>query len=83
VRHLQAFFPGSQATGRDDRIYFAGREKNEISCAKDADLCDNDFNIGGLAIWEGIGRMNGNDQCEADSPLRSAKQNILSSEAPK
>jgi hypothetical protein len=31
--------------------------KIEISCANGADLRDNDFNIGGLAFWDGIGQM--------------------------
>jgi hypothetical protein len=58
--------PGSQAAGRDDRIYLT-RKKNEISCAKDADLRDNGFNIGGLAIWDGIERMDRNDQFDAEA----------------
>jgi hypothetical protein len=41
-------------------------EEIEISCAKVADLRDNGFNIGGLAIWDGIGRMDRQDQFEAD-----------------
>ena len=52
--------------GRDDRIQAAG-EKNEISCANGAELRDNDFNLGGLAIWDGIGRMDGKDQFEAEA----------------
>jgi hypothetical protein len=42
-------------------------EKNEISCADGGELRDNDFNPGGLAIWHGIGRMDGNDQFEAEA----------------
>jgi hypothetical protein len=42
-------------------------EKTEISCAKVADLRDNDFNIGGLAIWDGIGRMDRQDPFEAEA----------------
>jgi hypothetical protein len=47
-------------------------EKIEISCANAAELRDNGFNIGGLAIWHGIGQMDGKDQLEADPPQRSA-----------
>jgi hypothetical protein len=42
-------------------------EKNEISCAHGADLRDNCFNIGGLAFWHGIGRMDRKDQFEAEA----------------
>jgi hypothetical protein len=63
MRHFQAFFTGSQAAGRTITFILRG-EKNKISCAKDAELRDNNFNIGGLAIWDGIGRMHGNDQFE-------------------
>jgi hypothetical protein len=42
-------------------------EKIEISCANGTDLRDNGFNPGGLAIWDGIGQMDGNDQCEAEA----------------
>jgi hypothetical protein len=42
-------------------------EKNEISCANCADLRDNNFNIGGLAIWDGIGRMDRKHQFEAEA----------------
>jgi hypothetical protein len=42
-------------------------EKNEISCTNGADLRDNGFNFGGLAIWHGIGRMDGKDQFEAEA----------------
>jgi hypothetical protein len=42
-------------------------EKIEISCANGGELRDNDFNFGGLAIWDGIGRMDGNDQFEAEA----------------
>jgi hypothetical protein len=41
-------------------------ETNEISCAKDMELRDNDSNPGGLAIWDGTGRMDLNDQFEAE-----------------
>jgi hypothetical protein len=44
------------------------RGKNiEISCVNGADLRDNGFNIGGLAIWDGTGRMDRNDQFEAEA----------------
>jgi len=42
-------------------------EKNEISCANGSELRDNDSNPGGLAIWHGTGRMNRNDQFEAEA----------------
>ena len=42
-------------------------EKIEISCANDAELRDNDFNIGGQAIWHGIGQMDRKDQFEAEA----------------
>ena len=42
-------------------------EKIEISCANGAELRDNNFNIGGHAIWDGIGRMDGQDQFEAEA----------------
>jgi hypothetical protein len=42
-------------------------EKNEISCANGGELRDNDFNPGGLAIWDGIRQMDGNDQFEAEA----------------
>jgi len=42
-------------------------EKNEISCANGADLRDNDFNPGGLAIWHEIARMDRNDHIEAEA----------------
>jgi hypothetical protein len=42
-------------------------EKIEISCAHGADLRDNHFNIGGHAIWDGIGRMDRKDQFEAEA----------------
>jgi hypothetical protein len=42
-------------------------ELNEISCANDADLRDNGFNIGGLAIWDGIGQMDRKHQFEAEA----------------
>ena len=42
-------------------------EKIEISCANDVELRDNYFNIGGLAIWDGIGQMDGKDQFEAEA----------------
>jgi hypothetical protein len=42
-------------------------ENIEISCAMDAELRDNNFNIGGHAIWDGIGQMDGNDQFEAEA----------------
>jgi hypothetical protein len=31
------------------------------------DLRDNDFNIGGLAIWDGIGRMDRKHQFETEA----------------
>jgi hypothetical protein len=58
--------PGPQAAGRNDRIQPAGR-KNEISCANGGELRDNGFNIGGLAIWDGIERMDGKHQFEAEA----------------
>jgi hypothetical protein len=42
-------------------------EKIKIICANCRELRDNDFNIGGLAIWDGIERMDGNAQFEADA----------------
>jgi hypothetical protein len=39
---------------------------NEIPCANGAELRDNHFNPGGLAIWDGIGQMNRQDQFEAE-----------------
>jgi hypothetical protein len=44
-------------------------EKIEISCANGGDLRDNHFNIGGHAIWDGIGRMDGKDQFEAEASV--------------
>jgi hypothetical protein len=32
-------------------------EKIEISCANWEKLCNNNFNLGGLAIWDGAGQM--------------------------
>jgi hypothetical protein len=64
--HFQAFFPGSQAAGFMIAFLLAGRKK-EISCANGKDLRDNYFNIGGLAIWDRIGRMDRNDQFKAES----------------
>jgi hypothetical protein len=37
-------------------------EKIEIICANGANLRDNNFNIGGLAIWVGSGQMDRNYQ---------------------
>jgi hypothetical protein len=42
-------------------------DKIEISCAKGVELRDNNFNIGGHAIWDGIGRMDGRHQFEAEA----------------
>jgi hypothetical protein len=42
-------------------------KKIEISCANGQDLRDNGFNIGGLAFWHGIGRMDRKDQFEAEA----------------
>jgi hypothetical protein len=42
-------------------------EKNEISCANGAELRDNNFNIGGHAIWDGIGRMDRKHHFEAEA----------------
>jgi hypothetical protein len=42
-------------------------EKNEITCANGKELRDNGFNPGGLAIWDGIGQMDRNDQFEAEA----------------
>jgi hypothetical protein len=63
---FMAFLPGLQATGRGDHLQPAGR-KNKISCAKDEDLRDNYLNIGGLAIWDGIERMDRKHQFEAEA----------------
>jgi hypothetical protein len=52
------------------------REKTVISCANGKGLRDNNFNLGGLAIWDGIGQMDGNDQFETDPSKRSANRNI-------
>jgi hypothetical protein len=56
----------SSSAGRMIAFILRG-EKNEISCAKDAELRDNYFNFGGLAIWDGTGRMNRNDPFEAEA----------------
>ena len=40
---------------------------NEISCTNGEDLRDNNFNNGGLAIWDGIERMDRKDQFEAEA----------------
>jgi hypothetical protein len=59
-------------------------DKTEISCANGLELRDNNFNLGGLAIWDGIGRMDGNDQYEAEAtaavsgPAYFAIQTLLS-----
>jgi hypothetical protein len=63
---FQAFFPGLQAAGRETASRLRG-EKSEISCANSGILRDNDFNIGGLAIWDGIGRMDRKHQFEAEA----------------
>jgi hypothetical protein len=42
-------------------------EKIEISCAKVEELRDNGFNFGGLAIWDGIGQMDGKDHIDAEA----------------
>jgi hypothetical protein len=42
-------------------------EKYEISCANGAELRDNNFNIGGHAIWNGIGQMDRKHQFEAEA----------------
>jgi hypothetical protein len=63
----KALEAGIGSAGRDDRIYLAGREKIENSCANEAKLRDNYFNIGGLAFWDGVGRMDGKDQFEAEA----------------
>jgi hypothetical protein len=52
------------------------REKKEISCAKDEDLCDNGFNLGGLAIWEESGKWKGMINLRLKPPQRSADRDI-------
>jgi hypothetical protein len=51
-------------------------EEIEISCTNGADLRDNGFNIGGLAIWDGIGRMDRKHQFEADPSQQSEDRDI-------
>jgi hypothetical protein len=52
-------------------------KKTKISCAKVAELRDNDFNIGGHAIWDGIGRMDRYDQFEAEAIAAVTPPNFL------
>jgi hypothetical protein len=69
----QALVPGclqsfDDAQPSDGLIAFGLRgEKIEISCANGAELRDNYLNIGGLAFWDGIERMDRNDQFEAEA----------------
>jgi hypothetical protein len=42
-----------------------GEKKSIFPVQNGGDLRDNDFNIGGHAIWDGIGHMDGNNHFEA------------------
>jgi hypothetical protein len=62
--------------GRHDRIYLAGRKK--IFCANGAELRDNDFNLGGLAIWDGTGRMDRQHRFEAEAIVAVSEPDYFS-----
>jgi hypothetical protein len=49
-------------------------EKNEISCSKGADLRDNDFNIGGLVIRDGVGRNGWQNDFDVESRFNSERR---------
>jgi hypothetical protein len=58
--------------------FILGGELTEISCATVTDLRDNNFNFGGLAIWDGIGQMARKDHIEAEAIAAVSQAEYLS-----